>query len=118
MLPQLGMIWPAGRLILTDEDIAELGRFASTRKPGDLGAFKTPSLRNVTHTAPYMHDGSVATLEGAVEREIYYRSLARGRPISLTVEEQFQLIAFLNALSTGTSKAPPAKAASMNPTAD
>lgn len=91
---------PLGQAILTDVDIAELGRFASTRRPSDLGAFRTPSLRNVALTVPYMHDGSVVSLEGAVEREIYYRSLARGRPISLTVEEQSQLVAFLKALTT------------------
>lgn len=85
--------------ILSDPDVAELGRFAATRRPSDLGAFRTPSLRNVADTAPYMHDGSIDTLEGAVEREVYYRSLARGRPISLTVEEQRQLVAFLRTLS-------------------
>jgi len=95
---------PLGKAILTDADVAELGRFASTRRSSDLGAFRTPSLRNVALTAPYMHDGSVPTLEEAVEREIYYRSLARGRPISLTVEEQFQLVAFLKALSTAPLK--------------
>lgn len=91
---------PLGQAILTNADIAELGRFAKTRRPSDLGAFRTPSLRNVALTAPYMHDGSVVTLEEAVEREIYYRSLARGRPITLTVEEQAQLSAFLRALTT------------------
>lgn len=89
---------PVGQAILVDAEIAELGRFASTRRPADLGAFRTPSLRNVNRTAPYMHDGSVPTLQAAVEREIYYRSLARGRPISLTVEEQSQLMAFLSTL--------------------
>ncbi len=91
---------PLGKAILTDADVAELGRFAITRRPSDLGAFRTPSIRNVALTAPYMHDGSVPSLEEAVEREIYYRSLARGRPISLTVEEQSQLVAFLKALNT------------------
>lgn len=91
---------PIGEAILADREVAELGRFAVTRRPADLGAFRTPSLRNVASTAPYMHDGSVSTLRDAVEREIYYRSLARGRPISLTVTEQRQLIAFLEALST------------------
>lgn len=93
---------PQARLaarILGEREVAELGRFAASRRPQDLGAFRTPSLYNVADTAPYMHDGSVATLEDAVEREIYYRSLARGRPISLTVEEQRQLVAFLRALS-------------------
>lgn len=98
---------PLGVAILDDADIAELGRFAVTRKPEDLGAFRTPSLRNVATTAPYMHDGSIATLQDAVEREIYYRSLARGRPIALTIDEQRQLIAFLNALTiTGPEPGP------------
>jgi cytochrome c peroxidase len=88
-----------GNAILTNRNISELGRFAFSRQSSDLGAFRTPSLRNVAMTAPYMHDGSVPTLQDAVERELYYRGLARGRPISLTVEEQRQLLAFLNALT-------------------
>jgi len=95
---------PIGEAVLASPQIAQLGRFAATRRSADLGAFRTPSLRDVAATAPYMHDGSIATLAEAVEREIYYRSLARGRPISLTVEEQRQVLAFLDALST----APPA----------
>ncbi|HEY9856816.1 MAG TPA: cytochrome c peroxidase [Stenomitos sp.] len=43
------------------------GRFEVTKKPSDLGAFKTPSLRNVALTGPYMHDGSVTTLFDAVK---------------------------------------------------
>ena len=88
-----------GRLILEDQEIAELGRFAITKEPADLGAFRTPTLRNVANTAPYMHDGSVATLSDALERELYYRGIALGRPIALTVEEQQQLLAFLRTLS-------------------
>ena len=88
-----------GHLILGDQEIAELGRFAVTKDPADLGAFRTPSLRNVANTAPYMHDGSVATLSSAIERELYYRSIALGRPITLTVEEQQQLLEFLQTLS-------------------
>lgn len=88
-----------GRTVLSRADIAGLGRFAVTRKPADLAAFRTPSLRNVAVTAPYMHDGSVATLEAAVDQEIYYRSLKHGRPISLTVAERRQLLAFLQALT-------------------
>jgi cytochrome c peroxidase len=91
---------PLGTLVLSEREIAESGRFAVTRRPADLGAFRTPSLRNVALTAPYMHDGSVATLDKAVEREIYYRSLGRGRAVNLTVTEQKQLTAFLRALST------------------
>jgi cytochrome c peroxidase len=40
----------------------ELGRFLITKSPGDIGAVKTPNLRNVAVTAPYMHDGELATL--------------------------------------------------------
>jgi cytochrome c peroxidase len=94
---------PIGNAILVDSQIAELGRFASTRRPSDLGAFRTPSLRNVSRTAPYMHDGSVTTLRSAVERELYYRSLARGRPITLTRTEQDELLEFLSALDTADS---------------
>jgi len=91
---------PIGRVILADPDIAELGRFAVTSTPQDLGAFRTPSLRNVGRTAPYMHDGSIATLEAAIEHELYYRGLASGQPIKLTVEEQHQLSAFLRTLDS------------------
>lgn len=94
-----------GRLVLSDKEIAGLGHFVASRKPADLGSFRTPSLRNVDRTAPYMHDGSVATLEDAVDQEIYYRGLNQGRPLSLTVEERQQLIAFLRALSDGGAAA-------------
>lgn len=90
---------PLGHLVLADRNIAELGHFVSTRKPQDLGAFRTPSLRNVANTAPYMHDGSVVTLEDAVARELYYRGIALGRPINLTVQERQQVTAFLRSLS-------------------
>jgi cytochrome c peroxidase len=51
----------------TPERLAsELGRFAVTRKTEDLGAFRTPGLRNVALTAPYMHDGSLKTLREVV----------------------------------------------------
>ena len=87
---------------LTPEDIAELGRFLVTKAASDIGKFRTPSLRNVALTAPYMHDGSVSTLEEAVELEIYYRGVAAGRPLILTPEEKKDLVAFLHALtSTG-----------------
>lgn len=42
------------------------GRFEVTKDPADLYVFKVPSLRNVEMTPPYFHDGSVATLDGAV----------------------------------------------------
>jgi len=85
-------------LVLSDPEMAALGRFAVTSQGRDLAAYRTPTLRNISRTAPYMHDGSVATLEEAIRREIYYRSLARGAPISLTAQEQRDLRAFLQAL--------------------
>lgn len=87
------------QIILSNNDFAELGRFVTTLKPEDIGKFRTPSLLNVAKTAPYMHDGSIPTLEEAVDREIYYRSLQRGRPLIVTPAEKADLIAFLNALT-------------------
>lgn len=81
-----------------DADIAALGRFVVTLAPADIGAFKTPSLHAVGATAPYMHDGSIATLEGALDRELYYRSRDLGHPIVLSVTERADLLAFLQAV--------------------
>lgn len=86
------------RLIATDMEVAALGRFVVTLDPADIGKFKTPSLRNVALTAPYMHDGSVATLEEAVELELYQRGVVT-HPIILTRDEKADLIAFLHSLN-------------------
>ncbi len=65
------------------------------------GAFKVPSLRNVALTAPYMHDGSLPTLELVVE---HYRKppkpAAELRPLTITDQEASQLVAFLRALTS------------------
>lgn len=81
-------------------DIAELGRFTVTKKAGYIGKFRTPSLRNVALTAPYMHDGSVPSLEAAVDLEVYYRGIESGRPLILTPEEKTDLVSFLKALTS------------------
>jgi cytochrome c peroxidase len=86
--------------VLNDREIAELGRFAVTLEPADIGKFRTPSLRNVALTAPYMHDGSIATLDAAVEYELYYRSAERGFPLILTPDEKSDLVAFLESLTS------------------
>ena len=91
---------PLDQVILSDDDFAELGRFVVTLEPKDIGNFRTPSLRNVAFTSPYMHDGSVATLSQAVDYEIYYRSNEQGRTLLLTPMERQDLIAFLEALTT------------------
>jgi cytochrome c peroxidase len=86
--------------VIEDEGIAELGRFAVTLKPADIGKFRTPSLRNVALTAPYMHDGSIATLDEAVELEVYYRGTEAGQPLILTPAEKDDVVEFLKSLSS------------------
>jgi cytochrome c peroxidase len=53
----------------------------------------------VAVTAPYMHDGSIATLSEAVDHEIYYRGFSRGHPINLSLAERQALVAFLEPLT-------------------
>jgi cytochrome c peroxidase len=80
------------------------GRFVVTKADGDLGAFKTPTLREVALTAPYMHDGSLATLDDVVEfysrggRQNPYQD-PRIRPRRFSADEKQALLAFLRALS-------------------
>jgi cytochrome c peroxidase len=91
--------------VISDAEIAELGRFAVTLNPQDIAKFRTPSLRNVELTAPYMHDGSIATLEEAVEIEVYYRGIEFNSPLILTPQERGDLVSFLRSLtSPGASK--------------
>ncbi|MBK9993558.1 MAG: cytochrome-c peroxidase [Saprospiraceae bacterium] len=79
------------------------GRFRLTKKESDVALFKTPSLRNVGFTAPYMHDGSIATLTEVVN---HYNSGGRNhihksnliRPLGLTENEKKALVAFLHTL--------------------
>lgn len=85
----------------------DLGRYAVTGDEKDRGAFKTPTLREVARTAPYMHDGTRATLEEVVE--FYNRGGNRNtnldpelRPLRLTQDEKAALVAFLKSL-TGAS---------------
>ncbi len=79
------------------------GRFEVSGDPTDRYAFKTPSLRNVALTGPYMHDGSLATLAAVVE---FYSSIYRvqGKPTEperkWTALEKTNLVEFLHALTT------------------
>lgn len=82
----------------------DLGRYHVTGKEADRGAFKTPSLREVARTAPYMHDGSLATLEAVIE--FYNRGGNKNphldeeiRPLKLSPQERQDLISFLRTLS-------------------
>jgi len=88
-----------GPRVLSDPGWSSLGRFVVSHKPADLGAFRTPSLRNVAATAPYMHDGSIATLTEAVDHEIYYRRFSNGHSIDLSVPERQALVEFLKTLT-------------------
>ncbi|MGD8331896.1 MAG: cytochrome c peroxidase [Acidobacteriota bacterium] len=80
------------------------GRYGVTEIVANQGAFKTPTLRNVTETAPYMHDGSLATLEEVVD---YYAQGGEPNawldpkisPLELTDHEKADLIAFLDSLT-------------------
>ncbi len=88
---------------------ADMGRFAVTRLRQDKGVFKTPTLRNIELTGPYMHDGSFATLEEVVE--LYNRGGDPGpnkskllHKLDLSSQEKSDLIAFLKTL-TGTMPA-------------
>ncbi len=87
-----------GIRVATHADEAQLGRFNVTLDPADIGLFRTPSLRGVATTAPYMHDGSIATLDEAIDREVYYRGLQAGRPLNLSIEDRRALKAFLGTL--------------------
>jgi cytochrome c peroxidase len=82
---------------------ADLGRYAVTKKEADRGRFKTPTLRGVALTEPYMHDGSLATLEDVVE--FYNRGGGANpnldsalAPLNLSKDEVRDLVAFLKAL--------------------
>jgi cytochrome c peroxidase len=74
-----------------DAIVASLGAFAATLDPSDIGKFRTPSLLHVARTAPYMHDGSVATLREAVQIEMKIRV----PNIKLSSEETDDLTIFL-----------------------
>lgn len=80
------------------------GRGRLTMKPGDMGKMKTPSLRNVAITPPYMHDGSVATLYEAVSHfnrggTDHPNKDERVRSLGLSEEEVLDLCAFLETLT-------------------
>jgi cytochrome c peroxidase len=82
---------------------ADVGRSAVTKEPLDTGAFRTPTLRDVTKHAPYMHDGSLGTLRDVIA--LYNRGGNRNphldsrlQPLHLVDEEIDALIAFLRAL--------------------
>jgi cytochrome c peroxidase len=87
-----------------DREHPDLGRYTVTKDEADKGAFKTPTLRDVASRGPYMHDGSLKTLEEVVD---YYAKGGTANPwlspksqlLNLTAQERADLIAFLHALT-------------------
>lgn len=97
--------------VLTDKNSSHLGRFAVSDQISDLGGFKTPTLRNIALTAPYMHDGSLATLRdvvvhynngGALTTDVKITPYLSGgiRPLNLTEKQIDDLVAFMEALTS------------------
>ena len=90
---------------LNDEgELRDLGRYDQTKLDADRGAFRTPTLRNIARTAPYMHDGSLRTLREVVDFYVGGGSSnpyldKEIRPIRLTRNERDDLIAFLQSLT-------------------
>jgi cytochrome c peroxidase len=87
-----------------DKPEPDLGRYAVTKADVDRGAFKTPTLRNVVQSGPYMHDGSEVTLEGVVA--LYNRGGVQNtwlskemKPLHLTPTEVDDLVAFMLGLT-------------------
>jgi cytochrome c peroxidase len=90
-----------------DSRFADLGRFViapiGAKNPADIGAFKTPTVRDISRTAPYMHDGTEKTLDAVVE--FYNKGGNRNpaldpdmKPLNLTPSEKTDLVAFMKAL--------------------
>ncbi len=93
-------------------EFADIGRFKVTSQESDTGAFKTPTLRDISKSAPYFHDGSVATLDSAV------RVMAMGgipnphkdiklKPANLEENEIQDLLEFLETLDEDTAPTSP-----------
>ena len=85
-------------------DLTDLGRYNETKVETDKGAFKTPTLRNIATTAPYMHDGSLKTLKEVVD---FYAGGGNSNPyldkdiktIKLSGPERADLVEFLQSLT-------------------
>lgn len=87
-----------------EQENPDLGRYTVTKLDEDRGAFKTPTLRHIAKTAPYMHDGSEATLMDVVE--FYNKGGVPNphlstdiEPLNLTEQEKADLVAFMESLT-------------------
>ena len=78
--------------------LVDPGRYGITKQTADRGCFKTPSLREVSRTAPYMHDGTLQNLSEVLQ---HHGATPGARDaIALTDQERSQVVAFLKALSS------------------
>jgi cytochrome c peroxidase len=90
----------------TDPSKPDLGRFVITKDSADIGAFKTPTIRDVALRPPYMHNGTEKTLEDVVE--LYNKGGRTGDPyisplivpLGLTKSEKKALVAFMTTAMT------------------
>lgn len=87
-----------------NDNKVDLGRYMETKNPEDIGAFKTPTLREIARTAPYMHDGRFKTLEEVVK--FYNQGGVKNPhqdntiiPLEMTDDEQQDLVAMLKSLN-------------------
>ena len=91
----------------------DVGRFKVSNVEKDTGAFKTPTLLDISKSAPYFHDGSVKTLEEAVDLMLAgglknkYLDTVNLKPVKLTKEDRADLLAFLRALDVDYTVATP-----------
>jgi cytochrome c peroxidase len=90
-------------------ELSDLGRYEVTKVEADKGAFRTPGLRNVAMTGPYMHDGSLKTLKDVVE---FYEGGGTSnsqldkeiKELKLSGQEKADLVAFLESLTGSAPK--------------
>jgi cytochrome c peroxidase len=81
------------------------GLYESTQQPEDIGKFRAPTLRNIAVTAPYMHDGSLATLEEVLDHYAAGGKMNHPnkspvlRPFRLSEGEKSDLVEFLKSLT-------------------
>ena len=87
-----------------DGELTDLGRYNQTKVETDRGAFRTPTLRNIAKTGPYMHDGSKKTLDEVVD---FYKGGGNSNPhldkeikeLKLSRQDRADLVAFLESLT-------------------
>ena len=97
-----------------DKPNPDLGRYVVSKRDEDKGAFKTPTLRDIASTGPYMHDGRFKTLKDVVQ---FYNKGGianehldeRMKPLKLTPQEEDDLVEFLKSLSGEGWKVKPPK---------